>query len=278
MRMIGNMRTNKMELEKAPITRLDKDGWYKITDAEYFSLDALHAGQIKDILQSAAHYKARKEEHKYTDAMHFGSCVHSMIFQPELNEVVCGPDVRRNTNAWKEFEEQNAGKYILKPNGSGSYSEASTMRDVALNSPEVKDILSNGKPELTGFVKYPKYNIVIKVDYMRDDLQVMVDYKTTKDARTRQFSNSVVYDKYYISAALYRIVGKAIDNIWYDYIFLAQEKEPPYAIRAYNCPSELIIQGEKEIREALEVYEKCLETDKWPSYDLWGQLIIPGYL
>ena len=50
------------------------------------------------------------------------------------------------------------------------------------------------------------------------------------------------------------------------FIFIAIEKEPPYAVALYRLKQEAIDLGQKEIALLLPLYKTCSEANSWPSY------------
>lgn len=253
-------------------------GWHKISDEEYFSdpgYFAMQASSIKNLLRSPAHYKAGLVDDRQTPALEFGGASHSIILEPELNNVLPGPDARRNSNEWKSFVAENEDKIVIKPD---DYSRIQKMRDELFKNKTAKMLLQEGRPEIAGFVEFPKFWGKCKVDYLLEDINVLVDYKTTTDARLTKFSNKVIDYGYDISAAWYLDLARMITGESFEYVFIAQEKEPPFAVQIFSTPHQIIMLGAKKIAKALEIYEKCLETDEWPAYsDELQPLVVPAW-
>jgi len=51
-----------------------------------------------------------------------------------------------------------------------------------------------------------------------------------------------------------------------DYVFIAVEKESPYAVAIYEVSQEIIELAMSEINPVLARYRACLENDTWPGY------------
>lgn len=81
-------------------------------------------------------------------ALRFGTLVHAAILEPDTLEerFIAGPEVRANSNAWKEFVEGNEGKVVVK---AKEWEDALAMRDAVLKLPEFRAIHKNGKTEVS---------------------------------------------------------------------------------------------------------------------------------
>jgi len=253
-------------------------GWHKLTDEEYFSdpgYSALQASSIKNLLRSPAHYQAGLVDDSQTPAMEFGTALHNLILEPELGQVVEAPDCRRGTKEWNAFEAENEGKLLLKPD---EFRAAKMMQEELFKNKTAKMLLQGGRAEITGFVQFPKFWGKCKVDYLLEDINVLVDYKTTTDARLTQFSKKVIDYGYDISAAWYLDLARMITGEYFEYVFIAQEKTPPFAVQVFSTPAQILMLGSKKIVKAIEIYEKCLETNEWPAYpDELTPLTVPAW-
>ena len=53
----------------------------------------------------------------------------------------------------------------------------------------------------------------------------------------------------------------------YKFAFVAQEKNPPYAVRVYFCDQGFIDEGREQFRDLIELYHVCKKTNQWPGYE-----------
>ena len=109
--------------------------------------DTYHAGAgisntgLGHILQSPYHFWSNhldpvRPERPPTRPQEDGHIAHCAILEPdEFNHrYVVGPDVNRNTKAWKEFCEIHDDKTVIKPE---QYTRAMRQRDAAWAIPEI---------------------------------------------------------------------------------------------------------------------------------------------
>lgn len=248
------------------------DGIYdEITNEEYHGMPwCISKTGLDKIHQSPAHYKAFVENPpKPTPAMQFGTAVHMAILEPELfkEKYVEDPGLDRRTKAGKaEYEQLTAnGVTVLSKD---DWAAIQGMRESAMANDIVRKWVENGYAEMTGIKTLDKLGVAVKV---RPDLWVpndgvIVDIKTTYDARPEQFGRAAWNFRYHVQAALYldmwREIGKRAD----EFFFVAIEKDPPYALVIYETESDIIKAGRGEYVEDLSLYAWCVEHDEWPAY------------
>lgn len=92
-----------------------------------------------------------------------------------------------------------------------------------------------------------------------------VDYKTCDDASPTGFAKSVGSWRYDQQEAHY-CAGAAVLGEPCEFLFVAQEKAPPYRVGVYRLDDEWAAIGHDRNRRALEVYAECLASGRWPGY------------
>ena len=98
--------------------------------------------------------------------------------------------------------------------------------------------------------------------------KIVVDLKTTTDARPGAFSQSVARLGYHVQAAHYLDGVNAVrgDGAAEQFVFLAVEKDPPYGVLVGALDAEDIERGRDACRRGINRVAWCLENDKWPGY------------
>ena len=96
---------------------------------------------------------------------------------------------------------------------------------------------------------------------------IVADYKTTVSADPSKFSRSAADFGYHQQHAWnldgIRALGLADDPA---FVFVNQEKEPPYLVSVVELDAEAVRVGDLLNRRALEVFAECCATDTWPGY------------
>lgn len=237
--------------------------------------DAYHSGPgisksglWKIHTSTPAHYKfeVRKEKAHFD----FGEAAHLAILQPEEFEasVYRGPDDRRG-NKWKDAEEfcSIEGKLLLT---SGDFDKVLTIRDAVHADAWINSIVTGGERmiEASGYWTDPETGVTCRCrpDLYRADLKVMIDVKSTASAAPADFAKSVVNYGYHAQEAFYsdgwRALGQPVDA----FVFIAWEKEAPFAKAVYELPPSIVTEGREIITRTLPVYAECDRTNHWPAY------------
>lgn len=262
---------------------------------------------LDKIHRSPAHLRhyLDSDETKRTKALDFGSIAHSLILERDLSKYVITPNFNCGSNAGKEeyaeyLKSLDADEYytmlenvikpkredydacfshILKAKGKFACSKSDLDKAIeiwnAVNAHEAASmLLSQGEPEVTYFYTDPTTGVDCKVrmDWLRTDLNWIVDLKTTLDASRNAFEKSIATYRYHVQPAHYMPAVNAEK-----FFFIAVEKEPPYGVAVYDatCPLEddtqhgvnnLIEHGTLQRNSDLMRYKHCVETGEWPGY------------
>jgi exodeoxyribonuclease VIII len=100
-----------------------------------------------------------------------------------------------------------------------------------------------------------------------------VDFKSTDNASKDAFSKSIANYGYARQAAYYLDLAKDSGLPHTEFVFVAVEKEPPYAVGIYQLDQESIQWGRKKYTDLLSLYIKCRDENHWPGYSQEPQII-----
>jgi hypothetical protein len=254
-----------------------------IPNEEYHRHRSMNSGSLKNLLRSPAHFVAdRKSPPKSTPALNFGSATHSFLLQPELNEIAVIPtDINKRTNVGKlEFA---AWEFISDDKIKVTASEWQTihaMIDLLLSSDTAQMLFKKGLVEVSAFWKHPIFNFECRArpDFMVDDLNIIVDHKGCQDASPQEFAKTVINYGYDIQAAWYTQGLEILTGKKWDFVWIAQEKVPPYAYAFYQATPELLYRGQNLCNKASQRFSKCLKTGDYPGYlDELVLVQLPGW-
>lgn len=241
-----------------------------VTSEEY------HNGRFKDymghsglveILKSPAHFKVFKEgEKKVTQAMEFGTAAHIVMLEnPHLRIAVANFD-NRKSNAFKEFYDNSmkAGfeVIVLKE----EWDNLMRMREVLFKHNIAKNLIMQGKPELTGTWIDPEFGNMkckIRADYWINDnyVSAVVDYKSCQDATEEKVMYTVDDMGYDIQYWWYSYGAKKLFSPrrpFVNFVFIFQEKTAPFAINVFSLNPDYQAIGEAKTRKAIEIYNQCI--------------------
>lgn len=272
--------------ENTPSPAITPGIYFDITDDDYHAGVGISKSGLDKIHRSPAHYLASKQcKEEPTAAMILGSAVHAAVLQPDLFTALytTEPDgINKRTKEGKEeyaaFLAENIGKRILSRN---DYNIALSIRDVVSSHPKASELIhpkgietffessiywyddfllrEMGLPEDFDLCK-------CRPDLLRGDL-VVVDLKTTSDARPAEFSRSVANFRYHVQQAYYsKGMRKILSSEPEKFYFLCAETKPPYAIAIYELDKEAVSAGYSAAYDDLKTYFRCKHADEWPGY------------
>lgn len=258
-----------------------------MTNAEYHAHPAVSKSGLDLVRRSPLHFWNRylnpdRVIEPPTPAMVLGSALHTRVLEPELfgKEYAVAPEgIDRRTRdgkaAWAEFEAASLGKTALKGEDA-AHIEA--MAQAVRNHPAAKLILGYpGKCEQSYFWKDEETGEECKCrpDWHSDNRRIIADLKTTEDASPRGFIRSVINYRYHVQAHWYQRPFPEAEQ----FVFIAVEKKPPYAVGVYFTPIELVEFGAKQATEDLRLLASCRESNVWPGYgDEIQALPVPQWL
>lgn len=225
--------------------------------------------------KTPAHYKfppPRDEETTQKKATRdFGTAAHIAILEPADFEdrVMRGPADRRG-NKWTDAVEA-CGISHQTLLVSDAYDQVLAIRDAVHANSYISGILTGGKSmvEASGYWRDATTGRLCRCrpDLVRTDIGVMVDLKTARSARADDFARAVVKYGYHAQEPFYsdgwEIASGASMN---GFLFLAWEKESPYACALYELPPSIVEEGRVIMRKALDRYSECVKTNAWPGY------------
>ena len=190
----------------------------KMSNEEYHSRPEFSSSQLKDMLRSSAHFYsnniAKEVERETKTAMSFGTLAHTLFLEPEQfeHEFIIAPKFDRRTKASKEealaWEHANQGKILVdaeQVEGAkrivANLQKLSSYADMQINY---------GMPEASIFFTDPIYGLELRI---RPDWHIapckafpnglILDLKTTTDARAHAFQTKCGDFGYDLSAVMY---------------------------------------------------------------------------
>lgn len=256
-----------------------------MNDQTYNQMEGIRRSDLWKINQTPMHFRyAMDNPEEPTPALIFGRAAHKYILEPEtfFDEFEVIPKVDRRTKAGKQimeaFEQMNSGKTLI---ADADMQTIMAMRKALLLNPDAREII-NGEIRTeeaftwtdprTGEVCKVKADIITE----QNGQPLIVDYKTTASCADRAFERSARQYGYDFQAGMYTEGIDLCTMERHEFVFIAQEKTPPYAARVYFCDPSFVERGIRIFHDLLETYHECKQTNEWPGYenlDLYGEEI-----
>lgn len=261
---------------------------YDMPEALYHSgptpTESLSQSGAKLLLAPSAPAKFRHDRdngRKSTRAFDFGHAAHAHVLG-------VGAPVRKvyardwRTKAAQE-ERDAAYREGLTPLLAHEAEAAEAMAAALLDDPDAGPLFTSpGASEVSLFGVDPRTGVWVRgrVDRMEErpgGRVRFVDYKTTTGAHADPFNRSVERYGYAMQAAWYLDLGAQLDDCPDPeaFVFVAQEKEPPYLVSVFDLDDDWLAIGRELNRQALDLFARCLESGDWPGYGRGIQTLSP---
>jgi exodeoxyribonuclease VIII len=261
--------------------------YHGVPDHVYHAWDAASNSALTLLHRSPAHLKARREEPPEEKAtLALGRAMHSAILEPDefKNRYVPGPRGDRRTKAikeqWESLEATFGEGHVLT---SDKYNVCLRARDSIYAHPGARKVFAGpGSIELSIVWTDADTGLRCKARIDRHSPAlpggVIVDVKSTTDARKGPFERSIDTYGYHRQAAFYLEGARACGLEAKHFVNVPVEKEPPFAVGAYRMIDEAVDAGRRQLRALLTVYASCVASDEWPAYSpLIEDVGLPAY-
>ncbi len=268
----------------APGTVVTEPGVYDGMDEAAYHADPVPEGSLsasgaKLLLPPScpALYRYRRDHPKVSAEFDFGTAAHKFALGtgPEI-AIVDAADWR--TKAAQEARKDARAKGAV-PLLVSEYGEIAGMAR-AIERHELAGQLfrpGRGVAEQSLFWQDPDYGIWrrARLDWQLPGLRlIVVDYKTTVAADPASIRKHVASFSYHMQAAWYTDAIAAL-GIGDDpaFLFVFQEKTPPYLITIAELDDDAIRVGRHRNRDACEIWRDCTQAGIWPGYSQDIELI-----
>jgi len=240
--------------------------------AEAYHADPVPGGSLSSsgarvLLDCPARFRYRQQNPEpFTKTFDVGHAAHKVVLGagPEL--------VRIDADEWrtKAVKEEVAavrarGAVPLKP---ADWARVHAMADALRTNRWAASALSpdSGLPERTLVWRDDETDVWCRamVDWLRHT--AIVDYKSTISVATDAIARTVATYGYHQQDAWYLDGAAALDLDVEMFLFVFQEKDPPYFTRVVELDQDDLLRGRARNRRALALYRDCTVAGVWPAY------------
>lgn len=251
------------------------DGIVDLAEGDYHARPELSSTESRRLLESPAKYWHRRQsgEEEHKDTFDFGHVLHSLVLGVGREVLVVDADDWRT----KIAREQKALAYATyrTPVLRDTWERAQTMARAVHNHPVAAMLLdpTRGSVEQSAFWTDPDSGVRCRCRF--DKLPpldtpgrlIVTDYKTAAAADVASFGKSAADYGYMMQAAWYLdAVHVILDRLDAAFVFVVQEKEPPYLVNVIELDAYAMTIGRERNRRARDVFVECTETGVWPGY------------
>lgn len=254
--------------------------------AEHLSLEAYHHDveavsktDLDNIHQSYQHYMESKKDQKsplsgpLPKCLVEGAALHCLTLTPGefTKEFKVLPVLNRRTREGKALYQQilSEGRPVIP---ARVFERLQAMGGAILNHPAASVLLKDGIPESSYIWTDPDTGVICKCrpDYIQGMQGLVIpDIKTCQDASFDAFQRAIIDHRYHVQGAYFidGVTAVLHDGCKRDFVLIAVEKDPPFAVAAYRLSDEALDLGRKIYKEDLQKYKSHVEhPDLWPGY------------
>lgn len=133
---------------------------------------------------------------------------------------------------------------------------------------KLRDLFLDGAGELTVIAQDGQTWLRTRPDWLNQTLGVSLSYKTTTGSvAPDKFGRLVDSEGYGFSLMFYeRALALVEPRAKVRHIILAQEQRAPYACAFYELSAAKAAIERNQVRRAIALWQRCLESDEWPGY------------
>lgn len=248
-----------------------------IDETEYHADPALSQSGAKLLLESPARYRWQRDAgEQKRDVFDFGHAAHGKVLGEGRELVIIDADDWRSKAAREAKDAAHAeGKTpLLRKDAAKVDAMAAKIEEhpgasailrregVAESSMWWTETVGEGWAAF----EVPCRGRIDWLTTTADGRPCIVDYKSTADASPDGFAKSAANFRYDMQEHAYRRGLQANTGDDAAFVFIAQEKEPPFLVGLYVLDADFRIRGEQAWQRALEIYARCASTDTWPGY------------
>lgn len=225
---------------------------------------SLSVSGAKILIKSPAKFRHRQDNPEHKDAFDFGHAAHAKVLGVGAETVAIDVDSRRG-KAWTEPAEaaRAEGKVPLLRKDADA---VDAMADKLSEHTLAMALLSEGRPEVSAYAIDDRTGVMRRgrFDWLNEDM--LVDYKTCLSSESRQFGSAAAKFGYDMQAAWYLDLARDNGLTPRGFVFIAQEKEPPYEVACIQLDPEAVNAARALNDRALEMFRDCTEAGIWPGH------------
>lgn len=241
-----------------------------ITDAEYHADQlSLSSSGARQLLRCPAKFRYQQDNPQpHKDVFDFGSAAHTLVLGKGDAIAAIDSDSWRSKAAQEAREIARANHQI--PLLRADYAKAKAMADAVREHPLAAELLADGVAEQSGYWMDDQtwQRLRFRPDWITtyQGSPTIVDYKTSQTADPQQFARKAYDFGYHVQQAWYSTGYEAVTGEPPEFLFIVQEKDAPFLVSVFEFDSAAVVQGQADMRAALDVYSACQESGVWPGY------------
>lgn len=245
-----------------------------MTNAEYRAHEGVSRSELWNMRLSPEKFKYLLDNPlPSTPTQIFGSAFHKYVLEPDTfyAEYAVMPKIDKRTKDGKaQFEAFAADCGERSIINEEDFATIKAMRDKLMSTKLAYRLLSGAKEQSVFWTDdWSGERCKCRPDAITEigGINVLVDLKTCANASTESFARDAIKYGYDLQAAMYKIGCDIAFNRTHDFVFIAIERESPYAVNIMQADEITIGLGRNKFRKYLDMYAECNRTNNWYGYN-----------
>lgn len=242
-----------------------------IPDTEYHAAkDILSSSGARRLITSTPRkfYEEMTTVRPYNPAFEIGHAAHTLVL------TVGDPFEVVDADSWRTKDAKAARDAALQagntPLLAKEYAQVRAMADAILDHPVAGELFTRNDTVMEQSLYWTDEQTGVacraRPDLAVNDWSLIVDYKTTVSADPREFAKSIAKYGYHQQQAWYCEAVETLTGIRPEFVFVCQEKTPPYELSLIQLDAEAVRIGGRLNEDARTIYAACMDSGVWPSY------------
>lgn len=252
--------------------------YQNIPDTEYHAAkDILSSSGARRLITSTPRkfYEEMTTERPYNPAFEIGHAAHTLML------TVGDPFEVVDADSWRTKDAKAARDAALQagktPLLAKEYAQVRAMADAILEHPVTGELFTRNDTVMEQSLYWTDEQTGVacraRPDLAVNDWSLIVDYKTTLSADPKEFAKSIAKYGYHQQQAWYCEAVETLTGIRPEFVFVCQEKTPPYEVSLIQLDADAVRIGGRLNEDARTIYAACMDSGVWPSYPTSVQVV-----
>lgn len=206
-----------------------------------------------------------------SDTFDYGTAAHALLLDQDGSkiEVVDFQDWRKDAAKEARANARAAGKVPMLKRQMDKVTAMVAVAVNAIQDSEIAEQWNAGKSEQSLYWNDcgGKVKCRIRMDRFTRALKPWIfDYKSCMNAEPESFTRAALGMGYDMQEAFYRRGVKVLTKTEPNFVFLAQEKEEPFACSLVSFDPAMQEMADRKVAYAMALWQGCIESGKWRGY------------
>lgn len=242
---------------------------FDLPEQEYHAHEgSLSVSGAKVILKAPALFRWQQDHPVHKSVFDEGSAAHALVLGQDVESLIYVVPFDDWRTKAAQTEKKLAREMGLAPILPSTWLVVCDMAEKLAEHPVAGPLMSEGIQEVSAFGTDEPTGVLRRgrADLLREDLRLLVDYKTTRNSEPWAFAKDAASYGYHQQHAWYVDLFRDLDIDLRSFLFVAQMSEPPYLVTVNELVADAVDRGRDLNARALERFRDCTDSGIWPGF------------